>query len=296
MFKKIIFGMLCVSLVASCGNDVDVDGKDDVLVMGFVPSRDVNEIQLSANKIAEYLTVKLERPVKAITLQSYSAIVFGLANETVDFAFVGPLDYVMSNNKTGAYPITASVRHGKKGYRGITIVRKDSGINNLKDLKGKTVAFGDPLSASSNLYPKKYLMEKGIDPERDLRSVHISSSTAIVLAVESGKVDAGFVYEGARLNPRIQETFPDIMDITDVIYTSELIPADPQIVRKDLDLKVVDGLRVALLSLSESNEGKKWLADLFAIDRLEPALDEDYDILRDVIHTVKPDLISDHKS
>ncbi|WP_198245954.1 PhnD/SsuA/transferrin family substrate-binding protein [methane-oxidizing endosymbiont of Gigantopelta aegis] len=34
------------------------------------------------------------------------------------------------------------------------ITHRDNNISSLKDLKGRSVAFGDPLSASSNLYPK----------------------------------------------------------------------------------------------------------------------------------------------
>lgn len=261
------------------------------LVMGFVPSRDVNQIQLSANQIAQHLSEQTGYHIKAITVQSYAAIVVGMSNKTIDVAFLGPLDYVVGSFKNGSYPITASVRGGKKGYTGIVIVRKDSGITDLQGLKGKTIALGDPLSASSNLYPKFEMLKAGIDPAKDMRSMTLSSASAIVASVSSGKVDAGAVYLDARNNPEVVSRFPKIIDETRVIHSTETIPADPQIVRKDLNPEQVQKLKKALLALSSESDGKKWLKELFGIDQLVEAHDADYDELRRVIRAVNPKLL-----
>ncbi|MDO8990081.1 MAG: phosphate/phosphite/phosphonate ABC transporter substrate-binding protein [Sideroxyarcus sp.] len=259
------------------------------LVMGFVPSRDVSQIQLSADRIAHYLSEQTGYRIKAITVQSYAAIVVGMSNKTIDIAFLGPLDYVVGHIKNGAYPITASVRDGKKGYNGIIIVRKDGGITDLKDLKGKTVALGDPLSASSNLYPKSAMIKAGVE---DVRAMTLSSASAIVVSVVQGKVDAGAVYQDARKNPEVAARFPNIMNETRVIHMTETIPADPQIVRKDLNPGQVQTLKRALLALSSDGNGKKWLKELFGIDRLAAADDVDYDELRRVIREVNPMLLN----
>lgn len=261
------------------------------LVMGFVPSRDVTQIQLSADRIAGYLSRQTGYRIKAITVQNYAAIVVGMSNKTIDIAFLGPLDYIVGHIKNGAYPITASVREGKKGYHGIIIVRNDSGITSLKDLKGKTIAFGDPLSASSNLYPKFAMKKAGVDPMNDVRAMKLSSASAIVVSVVQGKVDAGAVYLDARKNPEVAARFPRIMDETRIIHLTQTIPADLQIVRKDLNPAQVQVLKRALLSLSSDDDGKEWLKELFGIDQLAAAEDFEYDGLRRVIHQVNPMLL-----
>ncbi|MBT4878267.1 MAG: phosphate/phosphite/phosphonate ABC transporter substrate-binding protein, partial [Alphaproteobacteria bacterium] len=159
---------------------------NDELILGFVPSRSVHNIQVSATKIADHLSNEIGIPVKSITLSNYAAVVVGMKAKRIDIAFVGPLNYLILHNKTGAYPITAAVRKGKLGYKGLIITNNNSGVNSLKDLKGKNFAFGDALSASSNLYPKLLLKNEGIDSENDLRSILVSSQSAIVLAVMQG--------------------------------------------------------------------------------------------------------------
>lgn len=291
LFRNLILGVLLLGATAhqAC---VAAEGPKQELVMGFVPSRDVSQIQLSADRIARYLSEQTGYRIKAITVQSYSAIVVGMSNKTIDIAFLGPLDYIVGHAKNGAYPITASVRGGQKGYSGIMIVRKDSTITALKDLKGKTIALGDPLSASSNLYPKAAMIKAGINPAEDLRAMTLSSASAIVVSVMQGKVDAGAVYLDARKNPEVMTRFPKIMDETRVIHVTETIPADPQIVRKDLNQGQVQVLKKALLALASDKDGKVWLKDLFGIDQLTAVNDTDYDGLRRVIHDYNPTLLS----
>jgi phosphonate transport system substrate-binding protein len=289
--KYLVGGVALLLTVLTQASCFAVEAPKPELVMGFVPSRDVNQIQLSADRIAHFLSEQTGYRIKAITVQSYAAVVVGMTNKTIDVAFLGPLDYVVSHIKNGAYPITASVRAGKKGYSGIMIVRKDSGINDLKGLKGKTIALGDPLSASSNLYPKSALIKAGIDPVKDVRAMTLSSASAIVVSVAHGKVDAGAIYLDARKNPEVAERFPKIMDETRVIHSTDMIPADPQIVRKDLNREQVQALKQALLSLSSDSSGKVWLKELFGIDQLVPAVDGDYDGLRRVISEINPMLL-----
>lgn len=291
-FKYLMFvaTLLLVAMMQSASFAAEAPKQE--LVMGFVPSRDVNQIQFSADRIAHFLSEQTGYNIKAVTAQSYAAVVVGMSNKTIDIAFLGPLDYVVGHIKNGAYPITASVRAGKKGYNGIVIVRKDSEIADLKGLKGKTLALGDPLSASSNLYPKSAMIKAGVEPMRDVRTMTLSSASAIVMSVAQGKVDAGAVYLDARKNPEVAARFPKIMDDTRVIHSTETIPADPQIVRKDLNPEQVQALKRALLVLSSNGEGQKWLKELFGIDQLVAADDRDYDGLRRVIREVNPMLLN----
>lgn len=289
----VLLALLAVLPVSACGvgqSSGEEPEKQD-LVMAFVPSRDVNQIQLSADKIAQYLSKETGYNVKATTVTSYAAVTEGMTSKKVDMGWVGPLDYVIGRQQNGSYPITASIRFGKKGYKAFIIVKSDSGINELKDLKGKTFIFGDTLSASSNLYPRYALIKAGLNPDKDLTAQRISNQSAVAIGVYQGQADAGAIYDDARKNKEVVGKFPDIMDKTKVIYTSDLIPADPQIVRKDLNKKQVEKLKAALLKLSNDPEGKKWLKDLFSIDSLADASDADYDVLRDVVKTVNPDLL-----
>lgn len=261
------------------------------LTMGFIPSRSISEIQVSADRIADYLAEEIGIPVKTVTVSNYAGVALAMQSRRIDLAFVGPMNYLKINDMMGAYPITSSVRHDQQGYRGLVIVRSDSGIQSLKDLRGKTVGFADALSTSGSLYPKQALRKIGIDPDRDLRSAMLSSHSSIVMSVVRGKVDAGAIYQDARTNPEILSAVPDVLTRTRVIYTTDLIPADPQIVRKDLHQGTVAALREALIKMSEDPEARQWLQELYGIDAIAGASAEDYNELREVITQSDPDFL-----
>src|SRR5262249_18268500 len=97
-------------------------------------------------------------------------------------------------------------------------------------------------------------------------------------------------------NKEVIEKYPDILDKTKVINKTELIPCDPQVVRKDLDESLVARIQTALLKLSDDPEGKVWLKDLFTIDSLSKATDKDYDPLRQIVRQIQPDLLKGYPS
>lgn len=283
---RIIAAILCLCAL-QCHAEEAIKQE---LTLAFVPSRDTNQIQLSADRIAQALSLHTGYRIRAITVQNYAAIVLGMSNKTIDIAFVGPLDYVVAHEKNGSYPITASVRHGQKGYRGLIIAAANSDIRSLAELKGRTVALGDPLSASGNLYPRAALRAAGVG-DHDYRVQNLSSASAIVMSVLSGKIDAGAIYNDARNNPEVLKKFPQALSDTRILAETQMIPADPQIVRVDLNHAQVQKLRQALLAISADTEERGWLKSLFSIDALSPANDTEYDSLRAIVQTSGSDLL-----
>ncbi|MBN7770127.1 phosphate/phosphite/phosphonate ABC transporter substrate-binding protein [Marinobacter daepoensis] len=261
------------------------------LAMGFIPSRSISEIQVSADRIADYLANEVGIPVETVTVSNYAGVALAMQSKRIDLAFVGPMNYLKINDMMGAYPITSSVRSDQQGYRGLVITRSDSEIKSLNDLRGKTMGFADALSTSGSLYPKQALRKVGVDPDSEMRSVMLSSHSSIAMSVLRGKVDAGAIYQDARTNPEILSAVPDVLERTRVIYTTDLIPADPQIVRKDLPKDIVNSLREALIKMSADPEAQKWLKDLYGIDSIAIASDEDYNKLREVIIQADPDFL-----
>lgn len=286
--RHLIYTILIFAFLLSGAKAEEI--KQD-LVIGFIPNRNINAVQISAKKIAEFLSKETGYNIKAMTVSNYASIVFGMKAKRIDLAFVGPLNYVILNKNTGAYPLTSAIRFGKHGYHSLMITRKDSGIKKIEDLKGKKFVFGDVLSTSSTLYPKKMIQESGLDLKKDIKSAKLGNASAIVVSVMQGTVDAGSIYKDARKNSEVLDRFPDILDKTVVIAESELIPSDPQIIGKHIGNKQAEILRKGLIAISKKEESKKILKSLFLIDELVPASDKDYDGLREVILSVNPDLL-----
>ena len=84
---------------------------------------------------------------------------------------------------------------GKPEYRAVIFTKIDSPIKNLKDLKGKTFAFGDKCSTQGHIIPRKMLEDAGIVLE-DLKAMSFTGShTNTARAVLNGEYDAGGIQD-----------------------------------------------------------------------------------------------------
>ncbi|MGB7946834.1 MAG: phosphate/phosphite/phosphonate ABC transporter substrate-binding protein, partial [Candidatus Binatia bacterium] len=80
----------------------------------------------------------------------------------IDFYMESPYPTYLVNSVQGVARLMA--RRWKGGiaeYRSLIFAAKNSGINNLEDLKGKLFVFEDPESTSGHFLPKHYLTRKG---------------------------------------------------------------------------------------------------------------------------------------
>ncbi|HET8564695.1 MAG TPA: PhnD/SsuA/transferrin family substrate-binding protein, partial [Candidatus Binatia bacterium] len=151
--------------------------------------------------------------------------------------------------------------------------------------RGKTFAFGDPLSTSANVFPRKMFHEHGIDPVRDFKQILYSGGhDATVLAVLNRKVDAGATYANS---PDSKDTAwmrylknPEEQKQIHAIAFSEPIPADNLVINGNLDEGIAKKVEQIFLELSRDPKGKQMLRDLYQIDGFVPATDKDYDSVR----------------
>jgi phosphonate transport system substrate-binding protein len=268
--------------LSACGGE----GKAaKALRVGFVPAEDAQQVMQNAQPVVEILRRGLNMEVEPFVATDYTGIVEALRVGKLDVAFLAPASYVLAKNEANIKVVLKSERKGMPYYYAAIIARADSGIHKLEDLRGKTFAFGDALSTTGNVIPRKMLKAHGIDPVRDFKQVLYSGGhDATVLAVFNGKVDAGATYAN----------FPDgtdtawmryLKDPEDVkkiraIAFSEPIPADNLVIRADLDEAIARKIEAIFLGLSREPEGKRMLRELYQIDGFVPATDQDYDSVR----------------
>ena len=66
-----------------------------------------------------------------------------MGNGEVDLGLLGPWGYVLANNESSAQVVSTILYDGKPEYFAMMITNPKTGANSLKDLKGKSFAFGD---------------------------------------------------------------------------------------------------------------------------------------------------------
>ena len=146
----------------------------------------MERLQLEWGPFKEALETATGETFEFFAVNSRTAAAEALRGETVDFVVSGPAEYVVINKLTDATPL---IGLGRPDYHCAIIVRADSGINTMQDLKGKKVAFGDIGSTSNMLCPMQVLADHGVDPINDVEKIHTSRNIAHE-ALKAGDVDA----------------------------------------------------------------------------------------------------------
>jgi len=123
---------------------------------------------------------------------SYTTVIEAMGSNQVDVGWLAPFAYVLAHDKNGAQVILASLRQGSKTYRSQIIVRADSGINSIEQLRGKKFAFVDPASASGFLFPNALLAQQGIDYKAFFSdTIFAGGHDKVIIAVYNKQVDGG---------------------------------------------------------------------------------------------------------
>lgn len=264
--------------------------KPRVLRMGFVPSENLQHIMRNAQPIVQHMSRELKMEVVPFVATDYTGVIEAMRAKKLDVAFFAPGAYVLAERQAKARAILKAVRDGKGVFYSAIITRSDSGIKSIRDLKGKTFAFVDPVSVSGAIYPKALLMQEGLRPERDFSQViYAGGHDATVLAVLHGKVDAGATFandtdgkHGAWhefLTPEQQEK------IRVVAYTKPA-PSDNIAVAEGLDPGIVEQVKAALIKMSSTPEGRKKLMDIYHIEAFAPTTPGEYAPIRDAFNRV----------
>lgn len=230
----------------------------------FIAYQNPEQIIEDVDPVVAYLENKLGVPVKYNIVTHYAGVVEALKNGTADMGFMGPMQYVMAHYYAGATPILGEVYKGKSTYTSRIFVRKDSGIKTLKDLKGRSMAFTDPISSSGYLYPLELFKDEGLvkkEPEDFFKRIYFSGGDEqAIRAVLNGFVDAAGIGQFALSLLR-----PEERDQIIYIGESKPLPSHCVVVRKGLEEDLVNKVRDSLLALQDG-PNRHLLENLYGTD------------------------------
>jgi phosphonate transport system substrate-binding protein len=244
------------------------------LVLRIHPYKPSHELILAYTPLADYLSRQLGQRVSIRIAKDYQEHLHAVTQNTFDIAYVAPVSYVEMTSASGLKPLLArQAVHGSPTFRGKIIVRADSPIQSLADLKGKRLAFVDPLSTMGYIVPAAMLLEQGITLNQLGRMRFLNDHANVALSVLLGDDDAGAVKEDVFAEYRLRglraiATSPSISD--------HLFVASP-----GLPPATVQALRTALLGLAAAPGGKEVLQRMTpGLTALLPVSDSDYNGLR----------------
>jgi len=247
------------------------------LILAVHPYLPVKEIVTRFTPLADYLGKEIGRPVSVRVGSDYQEHIAYVGKDEADIAFMGPAPYVTMVAKYGKKPMLARLEtDGNPLFRGYFVVRQDSPLKTLADLKGKRMAFGDRDSTMSHLVPQYMLEQAGVTLDKLADHKFLGSHNNVVLAVLSGDFDAGAVKD---------EVFDKyakqgLRALVDTPYYSDHV----FVTRSTLAPGMIQALRSAMLRLKDTPGGREILEAIKPhTTALVPATDTDYDNLRQVL-------------
>ncbi len=250
------------------------DAVAGVLRMGVVPLDAPAVMFKNFSPLAEYLSRKMKRKIDLKVAVDFQGAIRDLEQGVTQFCFMTPSTYISAHTKFGAKVVAKALKDGKPFHHAVIIVKSDSGINAVGDIRGRSFAFGDVQSTSSHIVPRAMLMAEGVDLKDLLYYNYLGHHNDVINAVLSGDFDAGGVMESAALKQRD-------MGIK-ILKFSEEIAEFNVTASVDIDKQVLGDLKKALLALNDSDPENKNV--LRAINEhytgFADAADDDYSNIR----------------
>lgn len=178
-------------LVADTPKDSAQWKDPKTLVFTYTPVEDPAVYKDAFADFQEYLSEKTGKRVVYYTVQSNAAEVEAMRSGRLHIAgfSTGPTGFAV--NLAGYVPIAVKgYEDSFQGYNLIVVTKKDSGIKELADLKGKQIAHTSASSNSGNLAPRAIFPKHGLVPDQDYTVVYSGKHDQSVLGVEHGDYDA----------------------------------------------------------------------------------------------------------
>ncbi|QDQ25564.1 phosphate/phosphite/phosphonate ABC transporter substrate-binding protein [Chitinimonas arctica] len=184
------FAVLITSLLSLCV----VVAQAGELSLAVNAPRGQEDIQ-KWNALAAYLSAETGEKV-TVSGTPPARIDKEVESGAIKLALMNPVSAADVIQQNIAKPLATLKAKGTAQFAGAIITRADSPIKTVADLKGKNVMAFQTSSAGAYVFQMYYVQSNGLDPKKDFSLRQSNKQDDIVLAVQKGLVDVGFVRSG----------------------------------------------------------------------------------------------------
>ncbi|MBS1114501.1 MAG: methyl-accepting protein RppA [Nitrospirae bacterium] len=253
------------------------DSSAGRLRMGIIPLESPAIMHKKFLPLAEYLGTKLRRRIELKVAVDFQGAVNDIGQNVTQFCFMTPSTYIEAHMKYGVSVLLKALRDGKPFQHSVIIARSDSALHDIRDIKGRSFAFGDLHSTSSHIVPRAMLLAEGIEM-KDLKLYHyLGHHDDVAEAVLNGDFDAGAVMESTAY--KYKDRGIKFIKISDEIPEFNICTA------KNLDGELKKELQSALIALDpDSSEGATILKSINeSYTGFVESSDEEYDGIKNMM-------------
>ena len=259
------------STVAAQSPGIPRSGWPPRLTLAVLPYQVPPHIYDLWTPLADFLSGKLGVFVRVTTTNVYEDYARKVVVQRPELAYFNPLQYLTAHRDGGYDALVAP----NQNTLGRLIVRADSPIRTLRDLRGRTIALLPPSAMPGHHQAKALLLDVGLVADRDYAVVVVENFNFLIDRVVGRRVDAGAV------GVMPFNTLP-VATKAKLRILAETPPQPPSVfaARRDIDPALREAIARAFLSLSDETRGREILRS-FAWNRLVRATDADYDSTRE---------------
>lgn len=226
--------------------------ESGVYLFGVHPLHNPQRLFEVYQPLVDYLNRRLNGPIlKLEASRDYPTYDERLFSGQFQFALPNPYE-TLESLKHG-YRVFAKVANDD-GFRGIILVRKDSGIERVTDLRGKAVSYPAPSALAATMLPQWYLQSHGLEVLREVENRYVGSQESSIMNVYLGHTAAGATWptpwrEFVRQRPELAEAL-------EVKWATDSLPNIGVVAREDVPPALVAQVRDLLLGLEGDPEGR----------------------------------------
>ena len=263
----LLLGSIAFTAAASA-----VQAAEDRLILGVFPRYKATQTTTMYAPLADYLSERLGRKVVLVTSKDFDSFWEGVTERRYDVVHYNQYQYIRSAR---TYRVIAhSQEFGKDAVAGALYVRRDSGITEVSQLRGRTIIFGGGRDAMmSYIAPRFLLMQAGLK-EGDFKTEFAVNPPNALLALYHKQADAA----GGG------DILIDLPVVKNAINTQELrllaktepLLFLPWAVKRTMPAKLAESIQSVLLDLKNSDAGKQVLKSAI-MTGMGNAGDRDYD-------------------
>lgn len=257
-----------------------------VIRMGLLGGENDADRLARVDGYKKLIETTFEVPIKLMVAADYAGVIQAFASKQIEIAYNSPAAYASSwiESAGDVRPLVVTQEQdGSTSYVAVLYTRSDSGITSLEQMKGHSLAWADPNSASGFLIPRSEFRAMGIDPEPGRyfsKTGFAGGHEQTVIAVLNKQYDAGVTwtsglgeasegYTRGMLRMMVDKKMLDMKDIR-IIWTSRAVLNGPLTVRKSTPVSFQEDMLAFHLALAtaypdiyrsvDMGKGKGWVA------------------------------------
>ncbi|HEX2828723.1 MAG TPA: PhnD/SsuA/transferrin family substrate-binding protein [Burkholderiales bacterium] len=252
------------------------------LVLGIFPRYNATETATMYVPLAEHLSRRLGNArVSVVTAKDFDAFWKGVEQQKYDIVHYNQYHYIRSSQHYRV--IGHSKEFGRSAVAGAIYVRKDSGITDLAQLRGRTVIFGGGKDAMMSYIGPRFLMMRAGLKDGDFKTEFAINPPNALLALYHRQADAAGGGDILIDLPVVKNAINS--GELRILATTEPLLFLPWAVKHTMPAKQREAIQAILTELDKTDAGKAVLKAA-KTSGIEKAEDKDYVPHRKMIDAV----------